>query len=76
MPDAFGEVLRVGPFAWPMGELLSVAAGGALGSGAALLVVATKRLAAMPARGTTMPATHQAQRGGPERGVTAGTVGS
>ncbi|WP_328789465.1 MULTISPECIES: hypothetical protein [unclassified Streptomyces] len=79
MPDAGGEVLRAGPFAWLPGELFPVVgagAGGALAAGAELLVVATKMLAAMPARGTTIPATHQAQRGGPERGGSAGTVGA
>lgn len=81
MPDVGGEVLRAGPFAWLPGELLPVVAtgaGGALVAGAGLLVVVTKTLAAMPARGTTIPATHQAQRGGPGRGgsVGVGTVGA
>ncbi|MFB6577198.1 MULTISPECIES: hypothetical protein [unclassified Streptomyces] len=79
--DLGGEVLGVGPFAWLPGEPLPVVdvdagAGRALAAGAELLVVATKMLAAMPARGTTIPATHQAQRGGPERGSSAGTVGA
>ncbi|MFB6558008.1 hypothetical protein ACFCYH_03690 [Streptomyces sp. NPDC056400] len=89
--DLGGEVLGVGPFAWLPGEPLPVVdvdvdvdvdagagagAGRALAAGAELLVVATKMLAAMPARGTTIPATHQAQRGGPELGSSAGTVGA